>query len=240
MYVKLTIYSLICGSESQISKFSISVPGGPHTTIYTKTLRPSSPKGIISALSVSQDSLLAAGKFNNSISLFSHTYEHITTFSTTHGTGITELHWSPDSRYLYVTPRQSAEIEVWDVRSTGEMVACLSGRRGRTNQRLWGDLSADGRWFLSGGTDGVVRGWRTDVLAREVEPSWEVKAHDGMNVLVFLCGAWLIVDCVCSATLHPSWPMLATGSGSNHFIHDDDDDDKVRIEDYSLKVWVFE
>jgi len=37
--------------------------------------------------------------------------------------------------------------------------------------------------------------------------------------------------------------MLATGSGSNHFIPDDDDDDddnKGRIEDYSLKVWVFE
>jgi hypothetical protein len=65
-----------------------------------------------------------------------------------------------------------------------------------------------------------------------------------MKVLdLLLCGAWLILDCVCSATLHPSWPMLATGSGSNHFIPDDDDvddDDKGRIEDYGLKVWVFE
>ena len=50
----------------------------------------------------------------------------------------------------------------------------------------------------------------------------------------------LIVDCVCSATLHPSWPLMATGSGSNHFMHDNDDGDDETIEDFSLKVWVFE
>jgi WD40 repeat protein len=62
------------------------------------------------------------------------------------------------------------------------MISCLSGRQGGlTNQRLWTDLSSDGKWFVSGGTDGIVKGWKTDVLMQKVDPSWEVKLHDGMS-----------------------------------------------------------
>jgi hypothetical protein len=46
------------------------------------------------------------------------------------------------------------------------------------------------------------------------------------------------LDCVSSAVLHPSWPILATCSGSHHFEVDEDEEEKER--DYSLKVWVFE
>ena len=60
------------------------------------------------------------------------------------------------------------------------MISCLTDRQALTNQRIWTDLSADGKWFVSGGTDGVVRGWKADVLSAEVEPSWEVQLHDGM------------------------------------------------------------
>lgn len=61
------------------------------------------------------------------------------------------------------------------------MISCLMGRQALTNQRLWTDLSSDGKCFISGGTDGFVRGWKTDVLTSKVEPSWEVKLHDGMK-----------------------------------------------------------
>lgn len=60
------------------------------------------------------------------------------------------------------------------------MISCLTDRQALTNQRIWTDLSVDGKWFVSGGTNGVVRGWKTDVLSVKVEPSWEVKLHDGM------------------------------------------------------------
>lgn len=56
----------------------------------------------------------------------------------------------------------------------------------------------------------------------------------------FLCEMGLIVDCVCSATLHPGWGMMATGSGSHHFGRDEDDSGEQNLEDFSLKVWVFE
>jgi hypothetical protein len=34
--------------------------------------------------------------------------------------------------------------------------------------------------------------------------------------------------------------MMATGSGSHHFGRDEDDSGEQDLEDFSLKVWVFE
>jgi hypothetical protein len=48
----------------------------------------------------------------------------------------------------------------------------------------------------------------------------------------------LTIDSVGSAALHPSWPMLATCSGSNSF--DVGDEEENPEAEYSLKVWVFE
>lgn len=162
-----------------ISISSISYPGPPYTSIATTKLLPRT-KGIISALSVSQDGLLAAATFNNIVSFFSPTYQHISTFQTSNGSGITEVKWSPDSRYLYIIPRQSEDIEVWDVRSTGEVVGLLSGRRANTNQRIWTDLSGDGKWLVSGGTDGRVQGWKTSTVSGTVQSEIEFVAHEGM------------------------------------------------------------
>jgi WD40 repeat protein len=128
---------------------------------------------------VSPDDILASGTFTNVISLFSRSYEHISTFKSSKVYGITQIIWSYDGKYMYIIPRHSEDIEVWDIRSTGEMVSVLSGREAVTNQRLWTDLSADGAWLVSGGTDGNVRGWKTDRLEPIVEPSIEFKAHDG-------------------------------------------------------------
>ena len=132
-------------------------------------------------MTVSSENILAAGTFSNIVSLFSSSYEHISAFQTSNGTGVTEIKWSPDSRYMYIVPRQSRTVEVWDVRSTGNVVAILKERAALTNQRIWTDLSNDGKWFVSGGTDGSVRGWRTDALAGNVNPSFEFKAHKGMT-----------------------------------------------------------
>jgi telomerase Cajal body protein 1 len=162
--------------------FSISNPGPPHTSIPTKSLFPST-KGIISALSVSSGEILAAGTFNNVVSLFSSSYEHISTFQTSKGSGITQIKWSPDSRYMYIIPRQSQDIEVWDIRSTGDVAGVLTGRRAHTNQRIWADLSSDGSLMVSGGTDGMVRGWKTDAVTGTVQPSIEFAVHDGVLLI---------------------------------------------------------
>jgi telomerase Cajal body protein 1 len=127
---------------------------------------------------MSTDNILSAGTFNNIVSLYSSEYEHISTFSTTNGSGITEITWSPDGRYLYIIPRKSTTVEIWDIRSTGTKIATLLDRQALTNQRLWADLSFDGKWFVSGGTDGIFRAWNTDGTG-DISPSFQVKAHDG-------------------------------------------------------------
>lgn len=81
---------------------------------------------------------------------------------------------------MYIISRQSTDIEVWDIRSTGGIVATLSGRKALTNQRIWTDLTSDGNWMISGGTDGVVKGWKTDTVSGNVEPSVEFPAHEGI------------------------------------------------------------
>jgi hypothetical protein len=81
---------------------------------------------------------------------------------------------------MYIIPRQSQDIEVWDIRSTGEVVGVLTGRQAMTNQRLWTDLTSDGSWMLSGGIDGVVRGWKTDVIDGNMGPKLEFLAHEGI------------------------------------------------------------
>ena len=55
----------------------------------------------------------------------------------------------------------------------------LTGRKALTNQRIWTDLSADGKWLVSGGTDGNVKGWKTDNVNGNVQPDIEIKAHEG-------------------------------------------------------------
>jgi WD40 repeat protein len=117
--------------------------------------------------------------YNNAISLFSSSYEHISTFQSSEGAGITEIKWSPDARYMYVIPRQSTNIEIWDIRSTGKVVSILTGRQAITNQRIWADMSADGQWMISGGTDGIVKGWKLSDLEESIQRNFEVNAHNG-------------------------------------------------------------
>lgn len=45
-------------------------------------------------------------------------------------------------------------------------------------------------------------------------------------------------DCVNSVSLHPYYPIVATGSGQNHFFNDEEDDiaDTRPIEN-SIRIW---
>jgi len=131
------------------------------------------------AAAVSNAGILAAGTSNRIISLFSPTYECVSTFQTSRGAGITQIMWSPCSRYLYIIPRQSEEIEIWDTRATGDVVAVLHNRKAGTNQRIWADMTSDGAWLVSGGTDGIVKGWNLNELNGVVQPSSEFRAHEG-------------------------------------------------------------
>ena len=195
-------------------------------------------KGIISALSLSNDGILAAGTFSRSVGLYdSHGLgSTISVFSLHHappskkeegqigkskGKGITQLLWSSCSRYLCIAERSSDGIGVWDIRGTGQRLAWLEGRKADTQQRLGFDLMGEEVW--AGGTDGMVRVWEgLGMKEGMVEASWGFRAHD---------------DVVSSTGLHPTGSVLATCSGQRHWdLADDDDADDADDNEATLSM----
>lgn len=190
-------------------------------------------KGIVSALGISCEGLLAAGTFSSWIGLYDGYGRGGTTGifevkgSSTEtedehlGSGITQVIWSSCGRYLCVVERESDGIGVWDVRGTGRRLAWLQGRMAKTNQRLAVDILNTELW--AGGTDGAVRVWESlGMIEGDVNPAWQFHAHGGK-----LFRNWRILrsdslaltiepDAVSAAVLHPSGSVLATCSGQRH------------------------
>lgn len=146
-------------------------------------------KGIVSALGMSSEGILAAGTFSRWVGLYDGygrggplgafeikggTLDE----EEASGTGITQVLWSGDGRYLAVAERCSDGIGVWDIRGTGKRLAWLRGRNAKTNQRLGIEVFRGEVW--AGGVDGKVRVWEELGLKEgTLDAQWEFKAHDG-------------------------------------------------------------
>lgn len=207
-------------------------------------------KGIVSALEISTEGILAAGTFSRWVGLYDgygrggslgafEVGNDMPDQEEEGGTGITQVLWSGDGRYLAVVERCSGGISVWDIRGTGKRLAWLRGRNANTNQRLGVEVFGGEVW--AGGVDGKVRVWE-EIGLREgiVDPKWEFQAHD---------------DAVSSTTWHFSGSVLATCSGQRHFIESESDgmeslplqlpsfalenDVGIYQADNSLKIWSF-
>ncbi|KAK3678207.1 hypothetical protein LTR78_002303 [Recurvomyces mirabilis] len=172
-------------------------------------------KGIVSALAISDEGMLAAGTTEREIGLFPDEGRSgcLVSFSLANkailpedepvlqGTGITHLKWSPDSNYLVIAERQSDCIHVYDIRNTIRRVSWLSGRKAKTTQRLGFDVmpTSDGFEVWAGGNDGAVRMWKdAGKVEGEQVPDAEMKMHG---------------DAVASTVWHPNGAVLATCSG---------------------------
>jgi len=154
-------YKFIVGSENLIATFDLNRSGEPPLTSHKTTASKRSTsglKGIVSALSMSCDGVLAAGTFTRGVALYNNPGFHdAQVFSVGDnanrqrpgdaaigGAGITSMKWSPCGRYLYVAERQSDGIHVYDIRVHGKKLGVLAGRRARTNQRMAFDVASAG------------------------------------------------------------------------------------------------
>ena len=211
----------IAGSQNQISFFDVSRDGsGPTTTLATapgnrKARRGGSlaMAGIVSCLSMSCDSILAAGTFSRGVGLYdAHGMgDTIGTWSlkdSEEGAGVTSIQWSRCGRYLVVAERGSNGMGLWDIRGTGQRLAWLNGRNAITMQRLGIALGND--WHGShgqehvyaGGTDGYVQVWNAlGQKEGQLESDWCWKAHG---------------DAVTGIGIHSCGSVVATCSGSRH------------------------
>lgn len=165
-------------------------------------------KGIVSALGMSGEGLLAAGTFTRNVGLYDD-YGNGGTVAifplrddgdrmsadgeVGQGTGVTQLLWSACARYLCVVERGSDGIDIWDIRGAGRRLAWLRGRRALTPQRLGAEVAGHEIW--AGGTDGKIRVW--DSLGTKegvIDPVWEFGAHDGMSDVLLLVGPGVIAN----------------------------------------------
>lgn len=195
----------LTGSDSLICLFDVSRPGNDGPVSWMPTI-PSKRKqivgggvgmkGIISAMAVDPigDGILAAGTFTRQVGLYDSngsgqllgTFNVAKTEATRRigGRGVTQLLWSPCSRYLYIAERQSDGVLIYDIRMTGQLLGWLEGRKTLTNQRMKVDVVSSGEdgshEIWAGGTDGFMRVWRNPALtAGGQSHSWESKVHDG-------------------------------------------------------------
>ncbi len=131
-------------------------------------------KGIVSALGISSEGILAAGTFTRFVGLYDQegSGDCIAVFSLGNndnkgnlgrkeddvGAGVTQVLWSPCGRYLYVAERKSDRVLVYDVRVTGRRLASLIGRRAGTNQRLGVEVVQVSAGSNNGGMMGLEGG----------------------------------------------------------------------------------
>lgn len=150
-------------------------------------------KGIVSALGVSPEGVLAAGTFTRSVSLYGSEGRGgtIAVFSVdgeqehVGGGGITQLLWSPCGRYLHVMERMSNGAIIYDIRVAGKRLGLLKGRAAKTNQRLGADVAATARGYeiWAGGTDGLVSVWSNPHESQKPqEPTFRWKGHDSRPI----------------------------------------------------------
>lgn len=195
----------LTGSDSLICLFDVSRSGNDGPISWMPTI-PSKRKqivgggvgmkGIISAMAVDPngDGILAAGTFTRQVGLYDSngSGQMLGTFNIAKteanrrigGRGITQLHWSPCGRYLYIAERKSDGILVYDIRVSGQLLGWLEGRKALTNQRMKVDIVPSGEEgsheIWAGGTDGFMRVWRNPTYSTGGQsPDWEWKVHDG-------------------------------------------------------------
>lgn len=208
--------TFFAGSESCVSVFDVNRAGDEpmlrmHTTPSRRggaAGRGQGMKGIVSALGMSSEGMLAAGTYSRWVGLYdgfgrggdAGVFSAGAEDGVERAGGITQVIWSVCGRYLCVVERASDGVGIWDIRGTGKRLAWLRGRNARTQQRLSVEVMGGEVW--AGALEGVVRVWEGLGMAEGVrDPSWEFKAHE---------------DTVSSTTLHPSGSVLATCSGQRH------------------------
>ncbi|KAK3687717.1 WD40-repeat-containing domain protein [Podospora appendiculata] len=271
----------IAGTTNRIALFDVSRPDATlaSTPFQTIATIPSTRhiakgngigmRGTVSALAANVRSpgdagLVAAGTWTRSMGLYDlqRAGSCVATWSVAGaaregavgGRGVMQVLWSPCGRYLVVNERMARGLLVYDLRGTNELLACLTGRDGQTNQRLSCDVfpgseGSGGFEVWAGTKDGGVVVWE-GVGGREgcVEPSWErevhassvggVAMHMSGSVLATVSGSWRIDDGESSdEESSDESDEESSSSGASEASHKNPLRASVVVEETSLKVW---
>ncbi|XP_015927710.2 telomerase Cajal body protein 1 [Parasteatoda tepidariorum] len=229
---------IFCGFDKMVRVFNTDLPGRNCEERPT-FVKKSGQSGIIScfAFSSANKNISAAGSYRRTIGIYSEPDGSLECILEGQKGGVTHLQFSPDGNLLYSGGRKDNEILCWDLRNLGEVLFCMK-RYCTTNQRMYFDISRDGRYVVSGNTNGVISVWdtwkeaNTETFSQDfsvLEPTQFFLAHN---------------DCVNGISINPTFPLLCSSSGQRKvppLLPGDEDDDmfasKTEKSDNSLRLW---
>jgi hypothetical protein len=171
--------------------------------------------GIVSALAVSRNNLLAAGTYNRQVAMYENAGYgertnaidlrlHQAEDSAIKGNGVCQLEWSDCGRYIFVAERQSDVLLVYDIRKPGTRLSYMTGRHAFTTLKLSFDVDTThfGTTDIwAGGSDGKVRIWQ-NVTAREgaLKPASVMDISQGSYALYLDRWSALLTNCIAAVS----------------------------------------
>lgn len=194
---------IFAGFKKSIKTFLTARPGRDFETIKTKSA--------VSAISATEN-IIAAGGWNTSISIFDQrnqvTEAPVYIITGQHKGGITHLKLLGDN-WLISGGRKDNKLILWDLRNVLAKPYCIYNREVATNQRIYFDMSLEGKWLISGNTNGQLRAW--NLFETFADPEAPVNEYSYP----------LYEDCCNGVSAHPSLPVVASCSGQFRFENDD-------------------
>lgn len=145
---------VIGGYKKSIKIFQTNVPGRDYTSVPIK-----SPSSAL-AVNNGNTNYLAVGSWTGMISLYDtrHLNRDVIDQFAGHTGGITFLKFLHGDNYLVSGARKDNKLLMWDIRNSFRPVLELN-REVTTNQRIYFDVSEDGKWLASGDTNGLIHAW---------------------------------------------------------------------------------
>lgn len=229
---------LYCGFKNCVRIFDVSIPGRSYSNCNLKSASGETQYGIVSSIAVcpAVPSLFAVGTYTRSIGLYTENTGKALCILQGHEGGITHMKFSDDGLRLYSGGRKDSEIVCWDLREPGKVLFSVP-RKVTTHQRIYFDLTPDGKYLLSGSLDGKVFVWDTaGAISEEGNLESTSKTFQAHN------------DCTNGLSIHRQKPIVVTCSGQRHYQeklgNDSDDDTDSQSSEYSatsiensLKLW---
>nr|CAD7423597.1 unnamed protein product [Timema monikensis] len=164
---------LYAGFDCMVKVFSTSIPGRKCVTRHLKRSSVPTEKqyGHIGCISVNpaMPKIYGVGSYAKTLGLYCEPDGAMLCILQGHSGGVTHLQFSPDGTKLYSGGRKDTEILCWDMRYPGTFLYTMH-RPVQTNQRVYFDLTSDGRYLLSGTTEGDVLVWDLTVPPVDQSP----------------------------------------------------------------------
>ncbi|XP_034236530.1 telomerase Cajal body protein 1 isoform X2 [Thrips palmi] len=231
---------LYCGFKNCVRVFDVGIPGRSYSNRNLKSASGETQNGIVSSIAVcpAVPSLFAVGTYTRSVGLYTENTGKALCILQGHEGGITHMKFSDDGMRLYSGGRKDSEIVCWDLREPGKVLFSVP-RKVPTHQRIYFDLTPNGKYLLSGCFDGKVFIWDT---SEAIDEEGNLKS----TLKVFQAHS----DCANGLSIHHQKPLIVTCSGQRHYqknIENDSEDEvdkqpgenvaSARFIENSVKLW---